>query len=111
MAQKVQVELIDDLDSSTADATVSFGLDGKNYEIDLSEANATKLREVLAAYVASARGPGAERKRRSSNESTGHAAVDRVQNQAIRDWARKRGLKVSGRGRIAAGVLAAYHNA
>ena len=39
----------------------------------------------------------------------GRPAIDREQNQAIRDWARKRGMKVSDRGRIPAEVLEAYH--
>ena len=39
----------------------------------------------------------------------GRASIDREQNQAIRDWARKRGMKVSDRGRIPAEVLEAYH--
>ena len=40
MAQKVQVVLIDDLDGGDATETVTFGLDGATYEIDLSEQNA-----------------------------------------------------------------------
>jgi hypothetical protein len=35
--------------------------------------------------------------------------VDREQNQAIREWARKRGMKVSDRGRISSEVTDAYH--
>ena len=37
MAQKVQTLLIDDLDGGEAEATVRFGLDGTDYEIDLSD--------------------------------------------------------------------------
>ena len=51
MAQKVHVLLVDDLDGGDADETVPFGLDGVSYEIDLSAANAQKLRDALAAYV------------------------------------------------------------
>ncbi|GAA5170035.1 Lsr2 family protein [Pseudonocardia eucalypti] len=113
MAQKVTVSLIDDLDGDRADETVEFGLDGKNYEIDLSTGNADKLREALASYVAAARKPGG-RRRGGGAAAAGAAAarrpsVDREQNQAIRDWARKRGMKVSDRGRIPADVLEAYH--
>ena len=36
MAQRVNVVLVDDLDGSEAAETVNFGLDGANYEIDLS---------------------------------------------------------------------------
>ncbi len=49
MAQRVQVVLEDDLDGGKADETVTFGLDGTAYEIDLSKKNAAKLRDALAA--------------------------------------------------------------
>ncbi|HVL83890.1 MAG TPA: Lsr2 family protein [Pseudonocardia sp.] len=114
MAQIREIRLVDDLDGEAADETVEFGIDGKAYEIDLSTKNAEKLRDVLAEYVGAARravgrrrsavgagGGGAAAPRRSS--------VDREQNQAIREWARKRGMKVSDRGRIPAEVLEAYH--
>jgi hypothetical protein len=39
------------------------------------------------------------------------ASVDREQNQAIREWARKQGMKVNDRGRIPAELLEAYHKA
>jgi nucleoid-associated protein Lsr2 len=112
VAQKVTVSLIDDLDGDKADETVEFGVDGKSYEIDLSSSNADKLRDALASYVAAARRPGG--RRRSGGGAAASAAarrpsVDREQNQAIRDWARKRGMKVSDRGRIPADVLEAYH--
>jgi hypothetical protein len=112
VAQKVTVSLIDDLDGDRADETVEFGVDGKNYEIDLSSSNADKLRDALAAYVAAARRPGGRRRSGGSNAAavaTRRPSVDREQNQAIRDWARKRGMKVSDRGRIPADVLDAYH--
>jgi hypothetical protein len=112
VAQKVTVSLIDDLDGAQADETVEFGLDGKSYEIDLSSGNADKLRDALAAYVAAARRPGGRRRSGGGNAAAATArrpSVDREQNQAIRDWARKRGMKVSDRGRIPADVLEAYH--
>ena len=61
MAQIREVRLIDDLDGEAADETIEFGIDGKNYEIDLSKDNASKLRDALAAYVASARRSGGRR--------------------------------------------------
>lgn len=115
MAQKVTVSLIDDLDGDKADETVEFGLDGKSYEIDLSSGNADKLRDALASYVAAARRPGGRRRSGGGGAAAAATAaarrpsVDREQNQAIRDWARKRGMKVSDRGRIPADVLEAYH--
>jgi hypothetical protein len=107
MAQKHIVQLIDDIDGGTAAETVTFGLDGTNYEIDLSAKNAAKLRDVLALYVGGARragragGPG----RRGGRPARG----DREQTQAIREWARKNGHKIGEKGRIPASVLDAYH--
>ncbi|MFC7979528.1 Lsr2 family protein [Streptomyces cinereoruber] len=108
MAQKVEVTLVDDLDGSTADQTVLFALDGKTYEIDLSDANAEKLREALAPYL------GAGRK-----VSGGRATVRRMgaakgggqDSAAIREWARSNGHEVSDRGRVPAEVRKAYEAA
>ena len=47
MAQKVNIILVDDLDGSEATETVSFGLDGASYEIDLNDGNAAALRRRL----------------------------------------------------------------
>lgn len=116
MAQKVTVTLVDDLDGGTAEETVEFGIDGVTYEIDLSPANAGKLRDAVAGYVAHARRPGGSGSRRRTGGRAARAAgtasrpsVDREQNAAIRDWARKRGMSVSDRGRIPTEVLDAYH--
>lgn len=118
MAQIREIRLVDDLDGEPADETVEFGIDGKNYEIDLSEDNAGRLRDALADFVSAARRAGG-RRRASAGTGTGsggagaapkgRASIDREQNQAIREWARKRGMKVSDRGRIPAEVLDAYH--
>ena len=55
MAQTVKIILEDDLDGGPADETVRFGLDGAQYEIDLSSANADKLRAAIRPYVGKAR--------------------------------------------------------
>ncbi|HWU31412.1 MAG TPA: histone-like nucleoid-structuring protein Lsr2, partial [Marmoricola sp.] len=52
MAQKISIQLIDDIDGSDAAESVSFALDGSSYVIDLSESNAAALRNALAPYVA-----------------------------------------------------------
>jgi hypothetical protein len=113
MAQRTIVELIDDLDGGEAGETVEFGVDGVAYEIDLSSNNAEKLRDSLAGYVAHARRAGGRRKPTARpsgrGSSAGRATVDREQNAAIREWARKRGMSVSDRGRIPSEVLEAYH--
>jgi hypothetical protein len=113
LAQKIQVLLVDDLDGGTADETVTFGLDGSSYEIDLSATNAAQLRDVLAGYVGHARrvGRGVARPTPATKPSRGPARTDREQTHAIREWARSNGHRVSERGRIPASVVEAYHSA
>jgi hypothetical protein len=112
MAQKVTVTLVDDLDGTEAEETVEFGLDGAAYQIDLSEENAERLRDALADYVDHARRSGG--RKRANSRPVGRpvrpASADREQNQAIRAWARKQGMKVSDRGRIPSEVIDAYNS-
>ncbi|HZZ51802.1 MAG TPA: Lsr2 family protein [Pseudonocardia sp.] len=111
MAQKVTVALVDDIDGGPAEETVAFSLDGKTYEIDVSSSNADRLRATLTDFIAAARRPSSRRRAAASVTAPApRPAVDREQNQAIRDWARKRGMTVSARGRIPADVLDAYHS-
>lgn len=68
------VQLIDDIDGSPATATIEFTFDGKNYVIDLSEANAAAFNAALAPYIEHARRARAtkkkaSRKSRSSSEA------------------------------------------
>lgn len=109
MARKVSVALVDDLDGAPAEETVTFGLDGKAYEIDLSRDNARNLRDALARFALVARRTGGGRVTTSSRSATASPTVGREQNQAIREWARKNGMRVSDRGRIPTDVLEAYH--
>jgi hypothetical protein len=116
MARKVQVILSDDLDDSiSADETVSFSLDGTTYEIDLSEKNATEMRDVFGKYVTAARKVSSRGTRASgagrSRATGGGGRMDREQAGAIRDWARKNGHEVSDRGRIPASVVEAFEAA
>ncbi len=107
MAQRVNVELIDDLDESPAAETVSFALDGVSYEIDLSEANAAKLRDALAPYLGHARRTGGRRGQRSAGSSS--SSTGRSSEAAdIRAWARENGYEVSERGRVSAEIRSAY---
>ena len=70
MAQKTIVQLVDDLDGTQAEdiSTVTFGLDGVTYEIDLTETNASNLRKSLDEFVAHARRTGGRLKRGYSYE-------------------------------------------
>jgi sRNA-binding protein len=103
MAQKVQVLLVDDLDGSEATETVSFGLDGNTYEIDLSSANASKLRKELSQYVEHARKSTSAARRRRARTGAG-----REQSARIREWAMAHGYEVNKRGRIPANIVAEY---
>jgi Lsr2 len=116
MAQKIQVLLVDDMDGGTASETVTFGLDGASYEIDLSKENAARLRNTLAEYVGHARksGRGVGRNGGSPARAAsgrGPARADREQTQAIREWAKKNGFQVKPRGRVPANVIEAYNSA
>ena len=114
MAQKVLVQLVDDLDGTQADdiSTVSFGLDGVDYEIDLTEANAENLRKSLEDYVAHARRTGGRIKRgNSAKPSSASTTANHEQAQAIREWARRNGHEVSNRGRISARLIEAFEAA
>jgi len=107
MAQKVHIVLEDDLDGSDATQTVTFGLDGTSYEIDLNDKNAGALRDALATYVGHARKvTGSRRGRRSAAPSAGSNSA-----KEIRDWARSNGHAVPERGRIPASVREAFEAA
>jgi enterochelin esterase-like enzyme len=104
VAQKVNIVLVDDIDQTDADETVSFGLDGKEYAIDLNEKNARALRDALAPYVGHARPvSGRPRRTASAGKSAGGAAPSE-----IRAWARENGFEVPDRGRVSAEVREAY---
>jgi nucleoid-associated protein Lsr2 len=102
MAQKVTVELEDDLDGGPADETVRFVFDGTHYEIDLSAMNALAFRKNLAPFIEHARTPA---------RRTGRTAAGRQRSADVRAWAKERGIAVSARGRIPASVLEQYQSA
>jgi hypothetical protein len=110
MASVTEVRLVDDLDGDAADETVAFDLDGKTYQIDLSETHAAQLRELLAPYVAAARRAGSSPPARGRRTSATPRSVDRQDTATIREWAAANGFAVSTRGRIAAQVREAYDN-
>ena len=103
MAQKVSIVLVDDLDGSEATETVTFGLDGTTYEIDLNDGNASALRDALSGYVGHARKvTGGSRRGRKSTAASSSNTKD------VREWAKGQGMDVSERGRISADVQQAY---
>ncbi len=113
MATMTTVTMVDDIDGSAATETVSFGLDGASYEIDLNDKNAKKLRDAVANYVANARrvDSGRRRSRSGRGRSRSRTAPDREQTAAIREWARNEGYEVSDRGRLSAAIVEAFEEA
>jgi hypothetical protein len=113
MAQRVNVVLVDDIDGSDAVETVTFALDGVEYEIDLSDQNAGKLREAMSVYVGHGRRTGGRRRSGSgqSEQKTSRsrsASTDGPTASEIREWARANGHTVPDRGRVSSEVREAY---
>jgi hypothetical protein len=110
MAQKVTTQLVDDLTGDTIEdgkgRTVTFGLDGANYEIDLTDDNADQFREALSDYIAAARKTGNRGGRASSGSAAKRGNSEELGK--IREWAAANGHEVSSRGRISQAVRDAY---
>jgi len=106
MSKSVSVIITDDLDGSENAQTISFGLDGVAYEIDLAKKNRAKLEHALAPFIEAAR-----RVPRGGRRRGGRAAGAPADRSAVRDWARSNGLQVSERGRISADIIRRYEAA
>lgn len=105
MVSRTTVELVDDIDGKPAAETVTFGLDGREFEIDLSEKNAKALRRALEPWAGSARRVGGRKARGAVVVATG------VDTKAVRAWAASNGIAISTRGRISTEVLDQYRAA
>jgi Lsr2 len=118
MVQKTIVTMVDDLTGEVAEniSTVEFELDGRVYELDLTEENSANLHDALSQYVNAARkvggrrrsGPRAGRAIKSTSPTTGY---NRETLKSIREWAKKNGHSVSDRGRLPAEVLQSWEKA
>jgi len=106
MAQRIQTILDDDIDGGPADSTIHFSYQGTQFEIDLSKRNEEKLIAALEPFTSRARKVGGGR-RSSAKPHSGKN--DKNQLQAIREWARANGHKVSDRGRVSQEVQDAYN--
>ena len=83
MAKTVIVKLTDDIDGGDADETIQFALDGRSYEVDLSAANASKLRDALKPYIE--KGRARRRESRPLARPSGPPAVDTLYSQLSDD--------------------------
>lgn len=106
MAQKVITQLVDDMDGKELKdgegETVSFALDGKSYELDLSKKNADKFRGLFQDYIAAGRKVTGKPGRSSRSTASGPSASE------IREWAKQNGHEVPERGRIPQSVRDAF---
>lgn len=101
MAKQEIIRLVDDLDGGEATVTVEFAVDGSSYEIDLSEANADRLRKGLEEFITHARrGSGSRARQAAAPSRTPRTPKDAQQSRELRGWAREYGIAVSDRGRI-----------
>lgn len=100
MAQKVNVVLVSDLSGAEIEdgkgETVSFALDGVQWELELTNKEADKFRGLFQDYVAVARKTGGRAKRGSGSAKSSN----REELQQMREWLRANGHEVSDRGRI-----------
>ena len=109
MVQKIVTELTDDTNGKPADETITFALDGREYEIDLTAKNAAALRKAFDVYVKNGRRVGGGRSRGASRGgSSSSRSKSEVDTKGVREWAGKKGYELSARGRIPAKVIEAY---
>jgi Lsr2 len=106
MAKTTVVTVTDDIDGSDGAETVTFGLSGQDYEIDLSAKNLKKFRKSLQPFIDSGR-----RASRAGVVRPARGKAARNNSSEIRAWAAGQGLAVSERGRIPATVVAEYEAA
>ena len=116
MATVTRTYLVDDLDGSEEGVeNVQLALDGTKYEIDLSAANAGRLREKVERFVNAASPVKAAAKstpvKRAARAKAAPVPSNRDQIQAIREWAKSAGYEVSSRGRIARSIQDAFNAA
>jgi hypothetical protein len=115
MATITKTFLVDDIDGSIDDVeTVQFNADGMNFEIDLSAANAARLREKLARFVNAAhpvKPSKAAPAGRGPRGKSAAAASNRELVHEIRKWAEEAGLRVNSRGRLSREIVDQYNAA
>jgi len=107
MAQRIQTLFIDDIDGGAADGTVRFGLDGADYEIDLSGEHSDELRKALGKYIEHSRKVGGAA-RRAARGGRGANGIDAAK---VREWAKGNGYDIKDRGRVSADLVEKYQAA
>lgn len=105
MAQRMQTLFIDDIDGSEAESTVRFGVDGIDYEIDLSAAHAEEFQKAMQKFLDAGRKVGGTRRAAKSAPSRGPSQA------SVREWAKSEGIAVKNRGRVPAELVVRFQEA
>jgi Lsr2 len=107
MSQQVQVTLICDMapheTDTPADRTVTLGIDGLHYELEVCAKHELQLLQALGRYTMAAREvprPGMRQSLRTTQ--------DRRHSREVRAWALASGRQLPERGRIPLAVLRDY---
>ena len=107
MAQRVSVTYACDYDDKEIpegeQRSITFGIDGQDYEIDLCARHSETLTEAVGKFAEHARRAGirgTKRRRRTT--------ANRRRSAEIRAWAKSSGIELSDRGRIPGHVLAGF---
>jgi hypothetical protein len=111
MSHQVQVTLICDMtphaSDTPADRTVSIGIDGRHYELELCAKHELQLLQTLGRYTMAARRVAAPGMRRHAIRTR----QDRQFSREVRAWAQASGHQLPDRGRIPLDILRGYEAA
>lgn len=99
--------LVDDLTGQPGEdvQTVTFGLDGRTYELDLGPETRADLVTTLQPYLQHARTTSSKGRTKGAAR---RAAAPKSDLAPLRHWARMNGFTVGDRGRIPANIRDAY---
>ncbi|WSE16938.1 Lsr2 family protein [Streptomyces sp. NBC_01397] len=102
MAKRVIIE--SDLSGEPDASSVSFAFDGKNYTVDLTEAEKEEFAKVLSPYLDVA-----------EEATSGQVAIPAQSTgpdpAKVRAWAQENGIEVNTKGRVPHSVIAQYERA
>lgn len=105
----VRKVVFSDLSGEEGAEPTTFAINGNTYEIDLTHEERNELLANLDGFIQSAR------RLRGNHRPTGprmsHAAKSSARPQDIRDWCRKKGIKVSDKGRVPRTIEEQYDRA
>lgn len=97
--------LIDDIDGSEAEETAIFAVGRQFYEIELSADHLKQFHSDMEKWTAHARKTKAAPAKNTSSPRTSGSS----EAAQIREWARKKGIKLSDRGRVPATIRDQYY--